>query len=494
MFGMGPGGVGGNGMQITGDKTGAVINGAGGIIIGGTGSFTPLGTASAGTAGGDGLADYGGTTITNHGRITGGTGGSTTAYGRYAGGAGGIGAVIGLYKTGSVQQAGSLLNTGTITGGAGAPSDGAGAAGAGGTGLRLAGTASNKGVIAGGLGASTTYDGSGGAGGTGAVVYTRSQLLNSGVVAGGAGGYGGAPGNFGYRVAGGTGGDGVVISKAATLVNSGVITGGAGAAGSTSGNIYVYNGNGGNAVVIASGGVLENAGTIIGGAPGDNPAVGPAGLSGAAVTFEGAGILLSAPGAVFAGAVVADEAASDVLELTGTSGSALTGFGTQFANFSTIAFAAGAARIIDGNTALLHPEITGFAAGDGIDLNFVTFSSADKLQVSRAGTLSVITAGGTYGLRIAGATVGETDFTLKKSKDGILIGKAASAARMSFMAPSMSALPDSGGLWAAAPHAAPPAVPATHATVASATGNFVETSTHFEAVLLPGVSLHAGFG
>jgi hypothetical protein len=494
MFGMGPGGTGGAGLRIIGDKGGAVTNGAGGVILGGKGSFSQLGNATLGTPGGDGLADYAGATITNHGHITGGTGGFTTEYGRYAGGAGGTGALIGLYKTGSVQQSGSLINTGDITGGEGAVSNGAGAAGSGGSGLRLAGSASNAGVITGGLGASTTYDGAGGAGGTAVVIYTRSQLLNTGTLAGGNGGEG-APG-AGYTVSSGTGGDGVVISKAATLVNSGVIKGGAGGAGTTMYGYAAYNGNGGDGVVIASGGVLNNAGTIIAGKAGDNPAAGPAGLAGAAVTFEGAGIVIAAKGAVFEGSVLADSAASDGLELTGTSGTALTGFGTQFENFNTIAFAAGAARTIDGNKALLHPGITGFAAGDGIDLNFITFSSADQLKVSHAGTLSVITPGGIFGLRIADAAVDETDFTLKKSSDGILIGKAAASAgaRMNFVAPPTDALLPAPRWWAPAYQSAPAATLTASFTVLHDSGAIFETSTHFNSVMMPAISLQAGFG
>jgi hypothetical protein len=495
MFGMGLGGIGGAGLKITGDRGGLVTNRAGGVILGGKGSFTQLGNATEGTGGGAGLVSYGRVKITNDGNITGGAGGYTAQFGRSIGGAGGTGAMIGLYQSGSISQIGTLLNTGTITGGTGAPSDGAGVAGAGGAGLTLAGLAYNAGIITGGLGASAAYDGSGGNGGNGAALYAHSQMLNTGTIAGGNGGGGGASSNYTYIVGGGTGGNGVVISNHGLFVNAGVINGGSGGVGLTDFAGTGLNGNGGAGVVIGSYGVLINAGTISGGLPGDNSYASAAGRYGAAVTFEGAGILVATPGAVFAGAVNADSAASDVLELAGTSRVALTSFGTKFENFSTIAFAPFASRTIDGNQALLKTDITGFSAGDGIELNFITFSSSDRLRVSQAGTLSVITPGGTYGLAIAGAKVGEMDFSLKQGADGILIGKVGSATRMNFIAPESAPLSSFTGLWSP-PHpvASPTTLAASFMTLSPGAGALFEASRHFDMALIPAISLHAGFG
>ena len=86
------------------------------------------------------------------------------------------------------------------------------------------------------------------------------------------------------------------------------------------------------------------------------------------MAFSGAGTLVVENGGEFIGNVVADASYSDVLELAGTSSTALTGIGAQFSNFNEISFASGAAWTIAGSTIGLASgaEIDGFAAGDVI--------------------------------------------------------------------------------------------------------------------------------
>lgn len=459
-YGFDYGGIGGIGLYVMRDRSGMIRNEQGGIIIGGAGSYVDRGNGSTGTGGGAGLVSDTCTRIINDGEVIGGAGGFTRYLGRYIGGSGGIGMNIGLSLAGSVHQSGALTNTGTIMGGAGAPSNGTGASGAGGAGLSLAGFAFNAGLIAGGGGATTLYGGAGGAGGNGAILNAASRLLNTGMIEGGNGG-GGAGGVYGS----GTGGDGAVISGDGVLTNFGIIAGG---------------GGGGTGVVISNGGMLINAGTIEGRLP-----------DGGAVMFQGRGILVATPGAVFDGAVNADAAAGDVLELTGTCHAGLTGFGTQFKNFGTIAFAPFSARTIDGNQALLKTEITGFSAGDGIDMNFITFASADKLSVVKAGELSIITPAGTSNLAIASAMPGEMDFTLRKSADGILIGDSGHTKAMLFMTPNPEAkLPDDL-FWAWPRQDLPAAVITTAFTTPSPTGGFLrEVPHHFEMTMMPVITLH----
>ena len=167
--------------------------------------------------------------------------------------------------------------------------------------------------------------------------------------------------NFGV---GGAGGAGANFKMAGTLTNTGSITGGAGGPGATIG------GHGGAGVAF-NGGTLENAGTISGG-PGGSGQV--SGTAGNAVTFGAAtSTLVVDPGAVFLGKVVANASAHDVLEISGTQagGTPIT-LGTQFTNFATLDFAAGATGTVDATkAALLAPHtltIDGFGLGDTLDI------------------------------------------------------------------------------------------------------------------------------
>jgi autotransporter passenger strand-loop-strand repeat protein len=83
--------------------------------------------------------------------------------------------------------------------------------------------------------------------------------------------------------------------------------------------------------------------------------------------------------------------------------------------------------------------ITGFIAGDTIDLAGIVYNKYDTVTVGTAGIVSVVTPGKTYNLDIAGATVGEKDFVFAA---GSLLTKKAAAA----VAPKMQfiAAPNSG--------------------------------------------------
>ena len=118
-------------------------------------------------------------------------------------------------------------------------------------------------------------------------------------------------------------------------------------------------------------------GTIIGGNAGAR----------AAVAFGGDGTLLVNPSARFEGRVIADAGATDVLELAGTSATALAGIGTEFANFHAIGFAAGAEGTLAGNIAGLATgeTIFGLTAADAIILD--NFSATSETFVTGTGLI-----------------------------------------------------------------------------------------------------------
>ena len=298
--------------------------------------------------GGSGVALSGGT-LTNHGTITGGSGGDGLA---------GVSTPTGLTDSGVVLSGATVTvtNHGTLTGGSGGSgvalsggtliNDGTIAGGSGGTGITVSsGTLINDGTLIGGSGGSgvtpgggtLTGDGSitGGGGGTG-VVWNSGTLTNDGTIIGGSGGSGAALGGGALSTAGivtgGSGGSGVALNGG-TLTNDGTITGGTGGAAGLSGS----GGSGGSGVAL-NGGTLINDGTIAGGAGGSGNV--SSGQAGDAVQFGSlAATLVIDPGAVFIGKVAANSSVNDVLELSGTTAATLT---TEFSGFSSFTEDAGA--------------------------------------------------------------------------------------------------------------------------------------------------------
>jgi fibronectin-binding autotransporter adhesin len=226
-------------------------------------------------------------------------------------------------------------------------------AGGGGVGVDLsAGSLTNNGTIAGG----------GGASGGNAIDLAGGLLINQGSITGGsatgAGGIGvdltaGVLGNYGI-ISGGTGATGGagVYLLTNTFTNYGTIEGGAGS-------------TVGTGVVFKSGGTLRNFGVITG--------------SDAVYFGTGTSRLIMAPGGSFTGAVVADAAYTNILELASavTSGTLAGGIGTAYQNFSTIAVDTGAKWTLSGSSTLSASTSllvsgtltsTGMIEGSGVDV------------------------------------------------------------------------------------------------------------------------------
>jgi hypothetical protein len=236
----------GDGMSVT---QGTVIND-------GTIEAGHAGPNNYGAFGASGIL-LGGGSVTNNGLIIGGNGGAREPEGygvKY--GQGGSGITIDAAHS-------TLVNKGTIDGGAG----GLGA-GYGGIGVSVSSAASivNSGLIAGGKGGADTsssndYHSLSGDGGDGFQTKSGTRLINRGTIIGGAGGHG-VKATGKNPVHGGDGGAGVSTNEAQNgnyILNQGKIIGGDGGKGA---------GGGGAGVDLAGTGSLANEGLIKGGTGG----------------------------------------------------------------------------------------------------------------------------------------------------------------------------------------------------------------------------------
>jgi len=162
-------------------------------------------------------------------------------------------------------------------------------------------------------------------------------------------------------------------------------------------------------------GTVTNAGTIIG-------------TDGTAVQFGGGDDrMVVDPGAVFIGTVDGG-GGSDVLELAaGTGDRTLSGLGTSFANFETVVFDANANWTVTvDNTAAFTGMISGFAAGDILDLTGKAATGA-----TYAGGVLTVQNGGTIvaAFNLAGSYT-SADFSLgSDGHGGTAIGIAAGITR-----------------------------------------------------------------
>ena len=160
--------------------------------------------------------------------------------------------------------------------------------------------------------------------------------------------------------------------------NSGVITG------ATVTSNYGYSA-GIWAYGVTGGVTIENSGTI----------ESAQGAGGEAVTITSAALdLIIDHGASFVGSVTADAGDTNIIELTsGSSAGAITGIGSQFTGFETIAIDLGASWTIGGGAAglLNGTHINGVTSRDTIDLTG-TLATSDSFN-SSTGVLTLFNAG-----------------------------------------------------------------------------------------------------
>ena len=159
-----------------------------------------------------------------------------------------------------------------------------------------------------------------------------------------------------------------------------------------------------------SGGTVITSGTITGGS------------GGAAVQFgTNAAKLIIDPGAVFNGLVAANATVADVLELSGTSPSFLTGVGMEFTNFNTIAVDAGADWLLAGTNHIGAGETLANNGKLAVDSSFsnsgtivggvtlladATVANAAGASITNAASAAVYSAGSGVSLNNNGTIAG----------------------------------------------------------------------------------------
>jgi hypothetical protein len=331
---------------------GTLFNQAGGVVGAGTIAGVALpGSTAVGSA--NGVA----ATVVNAGSLVGQYAGVYFFGGGLA--VNNAGGTIGGQFAVWMDQVGTVINAGTISGGTTIPFSRPGHHGVD---LLKGGSVTNSagGLISGLLG--VVVDQPYGSSGT---------IVNAGTIAGLAG------------VAGGIGGVGVEISGIENLTNL---------AGAT---ISGYTGLTVAAYFNRTAPVVTNAGTIIATGTNADAVALPAGL---------ADLLVVDPGAVFSGEVTGGNTIGaqivSTLELAaGASAGILEGLGSQFVDFGVIALDPGATWFVASNTAGLAGTISGFAAGDTIDVTGITVTGS----AYAAGVLTLTDTVGTVTLDLPGS-------------------------------------------------------------------------------------------
>jgi hypothetical protein len=372
-------GIGGRGIRlasggfVANGTNASIVGGSGGVYISGAvGTVVNHGTIKSGTVSGYGIRLAAGGSVTNFasGSIS-GTDGGIAVSSHYSG------------QPGSVAE-GTVLNYGSIVGMIN---------------MYAGGSVTNaaSGVISGGpFGIKMEYP------------YPNPSSPFRGVVV-----------NDGTILANGFGGAGVLLAYDGLVNNAStnsLIEGFSGVSLQTGTNTVFNDGNiigtaayAGDPAILLTGveNTLQNAGGIIGD-------------SGTAIVFynidstghnilTGRNVLVVDPGEMIDGVVVGNASASNIIELSSaTSAGSLSGLGTQFTNFGSISFDAGAKWFIAGNTSGLAGTISGFAYGDTIQVSGITVTESDYA----GGVLTLAEASGHVTLSLPGDFI-TSDFVIE---------------------------------------------------------------------------------
>jgi antigen 43 len=188
-----------------------------------------------------------------------------------------------------------------------------------------------------------------------------------------------------------------------TIVNAGIITGGAG---SEPGSGVSISGSG--TVTNQSGGTISGAGYGIKISTGGATILNAGQIGGTNEAVELApgytNRLILDPGAIFNGTVnggntVGAEYVTTIELASAAASGTITGLGTQFLNFGSIAFDSGAKWFISGDTSGLNGTISGFASGDTIEITGITATGSNFSD----GVLTLSEASGSADLDLSGS-------------------------------------------------------------------------------------------
>ncbi len=169
-------------------------------------------------------------------------------------------------------------------------------------------------------------------------------------------------------------------------------------------------------VRLFAGGTLANAGEIVG-------------SSGTAVSFGGTGsnLLLLYPGFGFSGLVIGSGSAANTLGLASAiSVGTISGLGSRYLNFGPVVLDAGARWLVSGDTVGLAGTISGFAAGDTIQVTDVvaigsSFSNG-ILTLDEAVGSATLDLPGTFSLKSFVVTTGAGSTSVSLSTACFCIG------------------------------------------------------------------------
>jgi hypothetical protein len=251
-------------------------------------------------------------------------------------------------------------------------------------------------------------------------------LTNFGVISGYAKAVNGGPSGNAVELE-----HGGVVTNSGTLLNGGVLIGGTVGTVINSGVILGNNAYGG--VYMRFGGQVTNLGGGVisaNGATASYQGAPPYGvfIHGGAGTVTNAGTINGSsgyavslatgfqnrvivdPGAVFVGTVSGGTASDATLELASSaSKGTLSGLGTQFTNFGTLAFDPLASWLVVTNTGITSSIIDGFIAGDTIDITGFTATSISTLTGNKGIVLT--NSGGTHETLSFGGSISNFGFT-----------------------------------------------------------------------------------
>jgi hypothetical protein len=135
--------------------------------------------------------------------------------------------------------------------------------------------------------------------------------------------------------------------------------------------------------------------------------------------------LIVDPGAEFTGIVEAVAGAANTLELAGTSPGTISGLGTQYIGFQTVAIDSGARWTVGGTEAGFNSAtIQGFGPDDTLDVSNLTFNGGDSVTLNGSSDLLTIenSTGGTLEtIQLAGSFAGDFFHLNPDSGTGTLI-------------------------------------------------------------------------